>query len=180
MTEAEAVAREQLIFTLRKGEAHMTLDEAIADFPPGHINTRVPNAPYTFWHILEHVRICQWDILDYVRNSRYVAPKFPDDYWPTPDAVATPDQWRETTGQFYADLDAVEGLIRDASYDLFTAPTHAWEPHHTPYRTFLVLADHNAYHTGEIAVLRQVMGLWPAGRTDGWRMAEPPKQDERQ
>jgi hypothetical protein len=175
MTQAETVAREQLLFTLRKGEAHMTLGEAIAGFPPGHINTRVPNTPYTFWHILEHLRICQWDILDYVVNADYKALKFPGEYWPAPDAVATPDQWRETVRQFHADLDAIEALIRGTSFDLFTAPAHAWEPHHTPYRTFLVLADHNAYHTGEIAVLRQVMGLWPPDRQDNWQMAEPPK-----
>jgi hypothetical protein len=175
MIQAEAVAREQLIFTLRRGEAHMTLDEAIADFPPGHINTRVPNAPYTFWHLLEHIRICQWDILEYVRNADYAALKFPAEYWPAPDAIATPEQWCDTVRRFHDDLDAIEALIRDASFDLFTAPAHAWERHHTPYRTFLVLADHNAYHTGEIAVLRQVMGLWPPDRIDDWRMAEPPE-----
>jgi hypothetical protein len=173
MDKSERAVREQLISMLRKGEAHMTFDEAVADFPLDHINDRLPNTGYTFWSLLEHMRICQWDILDYVINTDYQALKFPDEYWPAPDAMATPAQWRGTIHQFRADLDAVEALIRDDQFDLFTAPAHAWKPDHTPFRDFLVLADHNAYHTGEIAILRQVMGLWPAERVDDWRMAEP-------
>lgn len=176
MDQRDPVIREQLIATLCSREAHMSFDEAIAGFPLQHINTRPPNTPYTFWHLLEHVRICQWDLLDYSRNPNYAALPFPEGYWPASTTIASPEQWHETIWQFHADLDTIETLIRDERFDLFTPPAHAWQPDHTPYRDFLVLADHNAYHTGEIAILRQVMGLWPSDRADGWHMAAPPNE----
>ena len=168
MQNAEEIARTELIFALKQGDAHMGFDDVLANFPLEHINTRPPNTGYTFWHLLEHLRFCQWDILDYVQNANYKAAKFLEGYWPQPDEMADEARWHQTIVAFKADLEAMVALIRDEHYDLFTAPPQVWKPHHTPYRCFMVIADHNAYHLGEIAILWQVLGLWPVGRVDGW------------
>lgn len=168
MERAERIARDELIFSLKQGDAHMGFDEVLAEFPLNHINTRPPNTAYTFWHVLEHLRFCQWDILDYVLNPDYKAAKFPEGYWPRPEERSDEARWQNTIAEFKTDLAKMVALIQDEHYDLFTAPPQVWKPHHTPYRCFMVIADHNAYHLGEIAILRQVLGLWPAKRVDDW------------
>ena len=91
---------------------------------------------------------------------------FPDDYWPGASTTASEQQWSASVHAFTADLDAVEDFLRQDSVDLWAAAAHAWEPLHTPLRTVMVMIDHNAYHGGELAILRQVMGLWPNNRID--------------
>jgi hypothetical protein len=158
---ADQALRKQLLDLLRGGGAHMGFDQAVADFPVAHINTRPPNVAYTFWHLLEHIRLAQWDILDYIRNPAYVWPTWPDDYWPAPDAQADPAAWEQTLHQFRDDLKALEAIVENPDTDLTTPLAHA--PQHTTLREILLVADHNAYHLGEFAILRQVMGLWPDG-----------------
>lgn len=151
--------REQLINALTIAQAHQTFESVIADFPPAHYNTRPPNTPYTFWHLLEHMRIAQADILDYVENPAYRQPKFPDDYWPAPAQVADERAWKRSIDGFLADRSALAGIVKDASRDL-----HAQIPHgqagHSILRELLVVAGHNSYHIGEFGCLRGTMGLW--------------------
>ena len=109
---------------------------------------------------------CQIDLLDYLRKPSYRAGVFPDDYWPGTSITASEQQWTDSIRAFTADLDAVEAFLRVDGLDLWTAADHAWEPAHTALRTVMVMIDHNAYHGGELAILRQVMGLWPSDRTD--------------
>ncbi len=151
--------REQLVYLLRGGGAHMSFDQAVADFPVAHFNTRPPNMDYSFWHLLEHVRIAQWDILDYVRNPNYKWPSWPDDYWPAKDAQADQVKWDATLRRFHDDLRALTALVEDTRIDL-TAPL-PYAPQHTYLREMLLVADHNAYHIGEFGILRQTMNLWP-------------------
>ena len=154
--------REELLALLRGGGAHMTFDEAVADFPTEQINARPPNVPYSPWHLLEHVRIAQRDILEFIREPGYVEPRWPDDYWPPPEATADEAAWERTIAAFREDLAAVQALVADPAVDL-SAPV----PFGRGYkllREVLLVADHNAYHIGELAILRQVMGTWPAGR----------------
>jgi hypothetical protein len=158
--------RDELIFQLRHGDAHQTFIEAVADFPVDAINVRPPNTGYTFWQLVEHVRFCQIDMLDYLRDRSYKAPKFPDEYWPDPSTLASEQQWIDSVASFTADLDAVEAFVCDANTDLWTPSPHAWEDTHTPLRTVLVMIDHNAYHGGELGILRQVLGLWTDTRVD--------------
>jgi hypothetical protein len=158
---ADQALRKQLLDLLRGGGAHMGFDQAVADFPVAHINTRPPKVTYTFWHLLEHIRLAQWDILDYIRNPDYVWPTWPDDYWPAPDAQADPAAWEQTLHQFRDDLKALEAIVENPDTDLTAPLAHA--PQHTTLREILLVADHNAYHLGEFAILRQVMGLWPDG-----------------
>lgn len=166
MTDRSTSTRDELVFQLRHGDAHQSFLDAVAGFPPTEINRRAPNVDYTFWHLVEHVRFCQIDMLDYLRRADYEAARFPDDYWPAPDTTASEQQWVDSIAAFTADLDAVEAFVRDESVDLWTPAPQAWEPNHTPLRTVMVMIDHNAYHAGELGILRQVLGLWSSDRLD--------------
>ena len=156
--------REQLLGLLDGEDAHMTFEEAVADFPAEGMNAHAPNVSYTPWHVLEHLRITQWDILEYVRNPSHVSPPWPVGYWPAPDAVATPGQFAATVAAFLADRAALSAIVGDRSLDLL-APMPG-TPGHSIAREIRIAADHNAYHVGEFAILRQVMGTWPRGRGD--------------
>lgn len=155
----ERLVRRQLIGGLNGVEAHMGFEEAVAEFPAEAMNRRAPNVLYTPWHILEHLRITQWDILEYVRDSaHYISPNWPEDYWPDQAAETTPEGWQKTVDGFLADRKAIEEILRDASTDLFAALPQT--PGHTIVREVRLLANHNSYHIGEFAILRQVMGAW--------------------
>ncbi len=153
--------RKQLVALLRGGQAYMTFDHAVADFPMDRINSRPPNVPYSFWHLLEHLRIAQRDILDYIHGEDYRELEWPAGYWPAPDATTDAAGWEGTIAQFKADRDALIAIVEDPATDLTAPLPHA--PQHNILREILVVADHNAYHTGELAILRGVMQLWPAG-----------------
>jgi hypothetical protein len=157
----DVALRHQLAQLLDGVGAHMPFDEAVADFPDDAINRRPPNVEYTPWHLLEHLRLTQADILDYVTNERYVEPSWPADYWPDRDATATREVFDQTIGDFRADLATLRGLVLDPARDLFAVIPGT--PGHTLLREARIDSDHNAYHVGEFAVLRQVMGTWPPG-----------------
>ncbi len=154
------VVREQLAALLRGGQAYMPLDQAVVDFPMDQINRRPPNVPYTFWHLLEHLRIAQWDILEFIRNLAHVSPPWPNGYWPPRDADADAEVREHTIAAFRADHEALVTLVHDPATKLYAPLPHA--PECTILREILMVADHNAYHTGEFVILRQVMGTWPA------------------
>jgi hypothetical protein len=166
-----AMTRDELVVQLLAGDAHQTFLDAVADFPLDAINVRPPNVDYTFWHLVEHVRFCQIDMLDYLRNPDYRPVVFPDDYWPQPSVTASEQQWLDSIEAFRADLRAVEAFVQNEAVDLWTPAPQAWEPAHTPLRTVMVMIDHNAYHGGEMGILRQVMGLWPDTRVDTFTVA---------
>ena len=159
---ASDILREELLALLDGYGAHMPFDEAVADFPDDAINRLPPNVPYTPWHLLEHIRITQRDILDYIRDRAYLAPNWPEEYWPARDAIATPAQFAATVEAFRADAAALHELVADPATDLFEVIPNT--PGHTVLREMRVTGDHNAYHIGEFAILRQVMGTWPPGR----------------
>jgi hypothetical protein len=156
--EADQVVRDQLLALLRGGNAHMRFEEAIAGFPADQFNVKPAHVPYTPWHILEHMRLAQWDILEFIRNPDHVSPSWPAGYWPQPAEEADREQWEETISQFRADLAALCALVEDAGTDLYRPIPHA--PGYTIFREILLVADHNSYHIGEFAVLRQVMATW--------------------
>ena len=163
MTDTD-ILRQQLLELVDGRGAHMPFEAAVAGFPAEAINRRAPNVPYTPWHLLEHIRIAQWDILDYMRNRSYVAPDWPEEYWPARDAVATPEQFAATVAAFEEDRAALHDLVADPATDLLAPITGT--PGHTILREVRLAGDHNAYHIGEFAILRQVMGTWPADRTE--------------
>jgi DinB superfamily len=150
--------REHLVEVLRGGNAHMPFAEAVAEFPEMHINTKPPRVAYSFWHLLEHLRITQADILAYLTQADYHAPAWPRDYWPARDTRAMKHEWDESVAAFQRDLEAIIGIVADDGTDLFrTVPSN---DEHTVLREVLIVADHNAYHIGELGILRQVTGAW--------------------
>ena len=157
--KTDKVLRKQLHALLRGGNAHMGFDEAIAGFPFEYINIKPPNVSYTFWHLLEHMRIAQHDILEFIRNPHYVSPEWPDEYWPPKDQHAIKAQWRKTIAGFRADLQSVQDLVIDPHTDFCAPIPHAKK--YTIFREMLLVADHNSYHIGEFIILRQVMGIPP-------------------
>jgi len=163
--EADKEIRGQLAATLQTGEAHMTFAEATKAFPTSAINSRLPRVSYSFWHLIEHLRLAQKDMLDYMVSTSYEEPPFPQGYWPGKSTRATLVQWRQSLAQFQKDRQAMIELVQDPARDLFaTVPNSAGK--HTFFRCCLVIADHNSYHIGELALGRQVAGLWPKGRKD--------------
>ena len=159
--QSDEALRKELLALLEGGNAHMTLDQALVDFPLEFINRRPPNTPYSFWHFLEHLRIAQWDILEFVRDPSHVSPEYPAGYRPNPEQRTDQVGWRQSQERFNTDLQALQAMVRDQSIDLLAPIPHA--RHYNIFREALLAADHNAYHIGEIAILRQVMGLWPEG-----------------
>ena len=151
--------RQQLANALSKRQAHQSFEAAIEGFPPAHFNTKPANLPYSFWHLLEHMRIAQADILDYIENPQYQYLNFPADYWPAPDAQADSASWGRTVDAFRADQAALVAIAQDPTRDVCAQIPHG-EPGHSIMREILVVAAHNAYHIGEFGILRATMGLW--------------------
>ena len=154
----DQVVREQLNHLLRGGNAHMTFNQAVTNFPKEAINRQPPDIPYTPWHLIEHLRVAQWDILEFIRNPDHISPDWPEGYWPHPDQKADWTQWEGTIQLFQSDLKALQDLVAEPNTDLYAPIPHA--PTYTIFREIVLVADHNAYHIGELAILRGVMGLW--------------------
>ena len=120
--DADQVLRNQVLQLLKGGNAHLTFEQAVADFPPEHFNTRPPNVSYSFWHLLEHIRIAQWDILEFVRNPKHISPEWPTGYWPASDAITDAKQWAETLRLFREGMIALEAMVQEVTVDL-TVPS---------------------------------------------------------
>jgi hypothetical protein len=152
--------RTQLHQLLGTGNAHMSFDDAVEHFPEDALNTFPPNVPYTPWHLIEHVRITQRDILDYIREGEYTEISWPEGHWPARDATADEAAWNASLQDFRADLAALHEIIDMA--DDFDSPVRGRDDYPL-LRGITTVAAHNAYHVGEFAILRQVMGTWPPG-----------------
>jgi len=145
--------RQHLLELLEGESAHIDLESALKDFPLDRINERVGGSPHTAWQLLEHIRIAQADILDFSVNSDYKEMKWPDDYWPN--AEGTPEKWNASVAQTLADLQSVRDLISDGSTDLFAKIPHGTGQ--TILREALLVADHNAYHLGQLVLIRRTL-----------------------
>ncbi len=150
--------REHLLYLLRGGGAHLSFDAASADLPAQLRGARPPGVPHTPWRLLEHMRIAQWDILEFSRNSRHVSPKFPEGYWPAGDAPPDEHAWDRSVAAFQADLRAMCDLVANPGTDLFARIPH--REGQTILREALLIADHNAYHLGQLVVVRRALGAW--------------------
>ena len=158
--KGDKVMRSELLALVSGGNAHMGFDEVVAEFPPEFINRRPPNPPYSFWHFVEHLRIAQWDIVEFIGNPRHVSPEYPQGYRPDPDRMTDEAGWLKSCDGFRKDLQSLQELVRDETVDLLAPIPHARG--YNIFREALLAADHNAYHIGELAVMRQVMDIWPA------------------
>ena len=150
--------REHLLELLKGGGAHAKFEDAIADLPDDLRGKKVQGLPYTFWMVLEHMRIAQWDILDFSINPKYKAMKWPDGYWPKTEAPTTDAAWNDSIKKFKKDLKAVQDLVANPKTDLYAKIP--WGEGQTVLREALLVADHNAYHIGQLVTLRRLLGAW--------------------
>ncbi|HEY0404879.1 MAG TPA: DinB family protein [Pyrinomonadaceae bacterium] len=147
--------REHLLYVLRGGGAHIDFEKVIADFPAASINRHVNHIPYTPWQLLEHMRIAQWDILEFSRDANHVSPKWPQGYWPAPNEQADAAAWQRSIEMFRADLKELETLLEDTNTDLAAPIAHG--EGQTFLREVLLVADHNAYHLGVLSTLKRIL-----------------------
>lgn len=150
--------RDHLLELLRGGHAHLKLDKALADLPPELRGAKSPGLPHTIWQLLEHLRIAQWDILEFSRDPKHVSPDWPAGYWPKTEAPANDAAWEKSLESFHRDLQAMQDLVADPKTDLVAKLP--WGDGQTVLREAMMLADHNAYHLGQIVSVRQALGAW--------------------
>ena len=147
--------REHLLYLLRGGGAHIKFEEALKDFPSDLFNRQVEGVPYTPWQLLEHMRIAQWDLLEFSRSAAHVSPEWPEGYWPDKSFEAGGADWAGSVERFRADLRAMEALVGDEANDLYASIPHG--DGQTLLREALLVADHNAYHLGALVTLRRAL-----------------------
>jgi hypothetical protein len=152
--------RAHLLELLRGGHAHLTFDDAVRDMPPDLRGKAPRGAPYTAWQLVEHMRIAQDDILRFSRNQdgTYESPEWPDDYWPKTKGPRDDAEWEASLTAFRADRKAMEALVSDPAQDLFAPFT--WGDGQTLLREAMLVADHTAYHLGQLVLLRRTLGAW--------------------
>lgn len=147
--------RQHLINLLSKAEAHMDVRSALEEFPAELRGRKPEGAPHTPWQLLEHMRIAQWDILEFSLSAKHVSPKWPEGYWPQTDAPPDQKAWTRSIKQFLADLERVCDLVRDTKVDLLAKIPHG--DGQTYLREALLVADHNAYHLGQLVMIKRIL-----------------------
>jgi hypothetical protein len=155
---SDQALRDHVLYLLKGGGAHLNFEQAIASLPEDLRGAKVEGVPHTPWRLLEHMRICQWDILEFSRNAEHVSPDFPDGYWPETDGPPDAEAWDRSIKAFRADLQSMIDLVAAPSTDLFAAIPHG--EGQTILREALLVADHNAYHLGQMVFLRRCLGAW--------------------
>jgi hypothetical protein len=150
--------REHLLYLLTKDGAHAGFDDAVKDFPAALRGVRPPGSPHSPWELLEHLRIAQWDILEFTRDPEHVSPDFPKGYWPPSPEPPSAQAWEESVRKFRSDRDALAKLLADPATDLFARLPHGQGQ--TVLREVLLTADHNAYHLGQLLLVRRLLDAW--------------------
>lgn len=156
--DQDASLRKHVIELLRSKEAHADFDQAIEGLPAELRGARVKDVPFTPWRLLEHLRLAQWDILEFSRDAKHKSPEWPEGYWPQGDAPPNAAAWDESVASFRRDLSEMIKLVKDPSSDLFTPIPHGQGQ--TLLREALLVADHNSYHIGQLILLRRLLGAW--------------------
>lgn len=150
--------KQRLVVSLQGGKAHVTFDRAVARLPEPLRGRRPRGLPYSPWQQLEHIRICQRDILDYTRNAKHPELKWPDDYWPKRPAPPARTAWDRSVKAYRADLQAFCDLVMDPSTDVLAPAPH--DPEITVAHMVMLTAQHTSYHLGQILVIRRLLGAW--------------------
>jgi len=152
--------RAHLLELLRGGHGHLTFDDAVRDLPPDLRGKAPRGSPYTAWQLVEHMRIAQEDILRFSRNTdgAYEALEWPDGYWPKTKGPRDDTAWEASLSGFRADRKAMEALVGDPAQDLFLP--FPWGDGQTLVREAMLVADHTAYHLGQLVLLRRLLGAW--------------------
>ena len=147
--------RQHVSNLLTRAEAHVDLREALTDFPKDLRGQKPGGAPHTPWQLLEHIRIAQWDILEFSRSAKHKSPKWPEEYWPRTEAPPSDKAWDKSVQQVLADLEAMRELVGDPKNDLTAKISHG--DGQTLLREALLVADHNAYHLGQLVMVRRIL-----------------------
>lgn len=150
--------RKHLIELLDGGHAHASFDQVIKDFPAKFRAETPKGLPHSAWHLLEHMRISQGDILDFSRNPKYKGLKWPAEYWPKNPVPANAVEWEKSILAFQEDLGAMKKLVTDPKTDLFAKLP--WGEGQTVLREAMLLADHNSHHLAQIIDVRRLLGVW--------------------
>ena len=154
----EKLLREHVLNMLSGKDAHVEWKDAFAGIPAELQGTRPPELPYSLWELLEHLRIAQCDILEFSRDAKHVSPEWPAGYWPASPAPPDAKAWSKSLKEFERDLEAMKKLVADPKTDLFTRIPHGTGQ--TILREALLVADHNAYHLGQVITVRRLLGNW--------------------
>ena len=156
--DTETALRTHLAKLLDWEDAHASFDTAVEGIPPELYGRRPEGLPYSPWQLLEHIRITQADILDFCVNPDYRERKWPTNYWPQSAAPPSPEAWGESVGACRADREVLKTLATNPGVDLFARIPHGQGQ--TYLRELLLVADHNAYHVGELVAVRRLLGAW--------------------
>ena len=154
----DLILREHLANLLSGRGAHVDFDKAVGGLPVALRGKRPRGQSFTPWRLLEHMRIAQWDILEFSRNAKHVSPDWPQGYWPKGDAPPSGKAWSDSVATFRSDLAAMQALVSDPATDLYVRIPHG--DGQTILREALLLADHNSYHVGQFVLLRRLLGAW--------------------
>jgi hypothetical protein len=158
MADPNKALRDHLLYLLGGGGAHLDFEKAISGLPPKLRGAKPKGAPHSPWQLLEHLRIAQWDILEFSRNPKHVSPDWPAGYWPATEAPADQKAWEKSVKSFRADLEAMKELVANPATDLYARIPHG--EGQTILREALLVADHNAYHLGQLVLVRRLLGTW--------------------
>jgi uncharacterized damage-inducible protein DinB len=150
--------RRHVLELLTGGHAHVDLKTALAGLPPRLRGKKPKGTEHTAWQLLEHIRIATWDILEFSRDSKHQSPKWPEGYWPKTEAPPSAAAWATSIRKTNADLKAMEKLVMSEKTDLFKPIPHGTGQ--TVLREALLVADHNAYHIGQLVLLRRLLAAW--------------------
>ncbi len=151
--------RRHLIELLKGGSAHARFEEVVAGIPAKLRGQKPAGLPHSPWMLLEHMRLAQWDILEFSRNRRHVSPDWPKGYWPRSEAPPDAAAWSTSIKKFRRDLKTMENLVTNPKIDLHARMP--WGEGQTILREALLVADHNAYHLAQLVDIRRLLGTWP-------------------
>lgn len=158
MATDEKALRALLQKLLDWDDAHVGFDAAVADMPVKSRGKRPAGAPHSPWELVEHLRLAQFDILDFCVNPGYKEHRWPEDYWPSSRGPSSDAAWKKSIAQFRRDRRALQSLAADQSIDLAATIPHG--SGQTYLRELLLVADHTAYHVGQLVLVRQLLGIW--------------------
>lgn len=158
MNANNEVVVEQLIALVTQGNAHITFEESVANIPFDILGVKPQNLPYSIWQLAEHIKIAQWDILEFSRNAHHTSPKWPEEYWPTEDGPANEEAWQKTLDQIQSDKMEFITLLTAEGADLYTP--FEYGDGQNLLREAMLIADHTSYHTGQIILIRRLLNNW--------------------
>jgi hypothetical protein len=156
MDKQHHILIDELVKLLRGGNAHASLTDALKDLPAELRGEKPYNLPYSIWQLVEHIRIAQWDMLEFSRDPNHESPKWPDEYWPKEAAPADETAWKNAIHQIELDLENFINLLKKD--DLYKELSHG--DGQTILREALQMADHTSYHISEIIIIRRLLNAW--------------------